>query len=95
MAAYNYDQFIEETLENILNKTFDDFQLMVVDDGSTKIPPQSLKIYQKKDHRIILLQKENGGIISALEYGLLHCSAPFLARHDANDLSDPTRFKNK
>lgn len=92
MAAYNCAPFIEETVRSILAQSYRSFRLIIADDGSTDETAAIVRRLAEGDDRILLMQKENGGIVSALEYGLGACTAPFIARHDADDLSDPERF---
>lgn len=92
MSAYNAGRFIESTIDSILAQTIRDFRLIIVDDGSTDDTPDILERLAAKDTRIVVLRQANGGIVSALNAGLALCVAPYLARHDADDLSDPNRF---
>ncbi|NHN88396.1 glycosyltransferase family 2 protein [Acetobacter conturbans] len=95
MTTYNGAQFLPQTLNSILNQTFKDFRLIIVDDGSTDNSPEILSDFCKKDSRIQVVRQENRGIVPALCNGLTLCEAPFLARHDADDISDPTRFERE
>ncbi|OUJ15722.1 glycosyltransferase family 2 protein [Acetobacter sp. DsW_063] len=92
MSAYNAGRFIKATIDSILAQSFRDFRLIVVDDGSTDDTPDILERLAAQDARIVVLTQPNGGIVSALNAGLALCAAPYLARHDADDLSDPNRF---
>ena len=67
MPTYNQDKYIKEAIDSILNQTFKDFELIIVNDGSTDDTENIIKTYN--DKRIIYLEKENGGTGSALNLG--------------------------
>jgi glycosyltransferase involved in cell wall biosynthesis len=67
MPAYNYDKFIQEAIDGILNQTYQNFELIIVDDGSTDSTWSILK--KQTDPRIKIIHKENGGCGSALNVG--------------------------
>jgi len=77
MPTYNDDHYIGEALDDILNQTYKDFELLIVDDGSTDNTSQILKQYAAKDSRIKVFRKENGGTGSALNYGFARATGEF------------------
>ena len=85
------DHFLRMAVESIINQTFEDWEFIIVDDGSTDNTQAVLKSY--RDARIrIIKQPANGGIVSALNRGLAECAAPLVARQDADDISTVTRL---
>lgn len=85
--------FLEKAVESILLQTLEDFELVVVDDGSTDGTPDFLERC-KKDKRVkVFALKKNAGIVHALNFGLKHCHAPLVARQDADDVSTVTRLE--
>lgn len=93
MAAYNANQFLAEALDDLLAQTFTDFELIVVDDGSTDGTLAMLDSYAAADARIIVLKNEiNLGLPTSLNLGIKHCRAALIARADADDRYPPDRL---
>jgi len=91
MPAYNAENYIGEAISSVLKQTFGDFELLIINDGSTD---STVKIIQSfKDQRIVLIQQENTGIATALNVGLKHSRAPYIARFDADDICYPERLR--
>lgn len=88
------ERFLRRAIESILDQTFQDWEMVVVDDGSTDKTPQVLEEYAKKDPRIRILRNEtNLKIVRALNKGMEACEAPLVARQDADDFSTVTRLQ--
>ncbi|MBR3148450.1 MAG: glycosyltransferase family 2 protein [Alphaproteobacteria bacterium] len=93
MPAYNSEKYIGEAIESILNQTFKDFELIIINDGSTDNTAKIVKEYAKKDKRINFVDnKKNQGLISVLNQGIDLCRGEYIARMDSDDISLPTRF---
>ena len=92
LPVYNGEQFVEEAVRSILDQSFTDFELVVVDDGSTDSTPQKLKTLADSDKRVRVLSQSNGGIVSALNTGLQASRGIYIARMDADDISMTDRF---
>ena len=95
MPAYNAGWSLRETLASIQAQTIRDIRIIVVDDGSTDDTAAVLSEFAAHDPRIHVITQKNGGIVAALNAGLAVCTAPLIARHDADDLSDPDRFERQ
>ncbi|RYD20647.1 MAG: glycosyltransferase [Lysobacteraceae bacterium] len=95
MSTYNAGRFLPETLASIQAQTIRDIRIIIVDDGSTDNSPELLAQAARQDPRIHVITQANGGIVAALNAGLAACTAPFIARHDADDLSNPDRFERQ
>lgn len=95
MSVYNCDRYILETLISIQNQTFTDYRLIIVDDGSIDRTGEIIRQVAETDNRIQYYRQNNAGIVAALNHGLQHCSAPFIARHDGDDISYPERFERE
>lgn len=93
LTVYNEERFLPRTLESIIHQTFKDFELIIVDDGSTDDSPRILSEYSALDKRIRLIRQENAGLTVSLNHGLALAEADVVARHDANDHSFPQRFE--
>lgn len=66
MANYNYAEFIGEAIESVMKQTYKNWELIICDDGSKDSSVEIIEKYQEKDSRIKLINKENGGMSSAL-----------------------------
>lgn len=85
MPVYNGKNYIKNTIDNVLNSKSYDFELILVDDGSTDNSINICKEYKNKDIRVKVFQKENGGIVSARNYGLENASGKYVAFVDQDD----------
>jgi glycosyltransferase involved in cell wall biosynthesis len=92
MSVYNVEKYIKETINTILEQSYEDFELIVVDDGSTD---KTLDIINSfNDARIKVYElKENKGVGYALNYGLEKCTGEYIAKVDGDDLYHKDRFK--
>lgn len=87
-------EYLCTAIESILNQTFEDFEFIIVNDGSTDDTQLVLEKYANQDSRIkIFKQFRNGGVVSALNAGLQQCSGQYIARQDADDYSTVTRLE--
>jgi hypothetical protein len=94
MPTYNGERFLRPAIESILNQTFRDFELIVVDDGSTDRTPRILA--ELKDNRLIVLTNDrNQGIAVATNRGLAAARGEYVALQDHDDISLPHRFKTQ
>jgi glycosyltransferase involved in cell wall biosynthesis len=83
IPVYNVEQYIGAAIESVLHQTYQDFEILVVDDGS---PDRSLEIVQTfVDPRIKLLRQANGGLASARNCGMRHASGEYIAFLDGDD----------
>jgi glycosyltransferase involved in cell wall biosynthesis len=88
IPLYNKENFIENTIQSVLSQTFEDFEIIIVNDGSTDKSEE--KILQFKDDRIRYLSKKNEGVSTARNYGIEKSSADFITFLDADDYWYPT-----
>ncbi len=88
--------FLVQAIESILTQTVESLELVIVDDGSTSEETRGiLKRYSEITRRIKLISTENLGLTKALNIGLKHCSAEFIARQDSDDWSAPQRLESQ
>jgi hypothetical protein len=92
LPVYNAAATLRETLDSILAQSDPDFELIVVDDGSTDASHAIIVNYAARDSRIRIIAQPNGGITRALIAGCAAAGGSYIARHDAGDLSDPRRL---
>ena len=93
MSVHNGRPFLSEAVHSILNQDFDDFEFIIIDDGSTDGSADDLARWAQSDSRIRLFHQENRGLPVALNRGLRESRAALIARMDADDISHPTRFR--
>lgn len=89
MPAYNAAKYIEQTIQGILDQTFDNFELIIVDDGSTDRTPAIVDRIADKDCRVKVIHKPNGGEGSARIAGFEACQGDWLVSVDADDIVLP------
>ena len=70
VPIYNTEQYIPKCIESLINQTYKNLEIILIDDGSTDNSFNICKKYQKEDERIKLFHKENGGVSSARNYGI-------------------------
>jgi glycosyltransferase involved in cell wall biosynthesis len=92
MGVHNGGATLAATIDSILAQTELDFELIVVDDGSTDETPRVLADSAARDPRVRVLTQQNQGLTRALIAGCAAARGALIARHDAGDLSDPQRL---
>lgn len=94
LPTYNREKMLPNALDSILNQTFPDFELIVINDGSTDNTQKILEEYAAKDKRIKIINHEkNKGIVWGLNEGLEQAKGEYIARMDDDDISYPKRFE--
>jgi glycosyltransferase involved in cell wall biosynthesis len=91
MPVHNGETYLRPAIESLLAQTFADFELIVIDDGSTDGSTAIARGYRDRRVRVERLEK-NGGLSAALNHGLQLVHAPLVARQDADDVSRPDRL---
>lgn len=95
LPCYNTAVTLNEALDSLTCQTLGDFEIIAVDDGSTDDTVQILRSRAAQEPRLRLLQQPHAGIIAALNVGLAHCTAPLVARMDADDRAHPERLEKQ
>lgn len=96
MPVYNAGEFLVESLESVLAQTFNNWELICVNDGSTDNTLQILEKYSSKDKRIRVYRlKDNAGVSRAANFALSKAKGEFLARMDADDVMLPKRLEKQ
>jgi len=86
MPAYNAALYISEAIESVINQTFRNWELIIVNDGSTDATKEIILGFEKKDRRIKCLFQENGKQGKARNLGIAHSIGKYIAFLDADDL---------
>lgn len=91
VPAYNVSHYVESTLFSLKSQSLTDFEALIVDDGSTDNTAEVVRKFCQQDSRFKLLQKTNGGLSSARNWGIRQVQADYIALLDADDIY----FKDK
>jgi GT2 family glycosyltransferase len=96
MAAHDAAAFVDQALDDLLAQSFADFELVLVEDGSTDGTREILRARAARDPRIVLIENPaNMGLPASLNRGLARCRAPIVARADADDRYPPHRLERQ
>ena len=89
VAAYNVERYLSAALESVLAQTYRNLEILAVDDGSTDKTPDICDAYARKDSRIRVIHKENGGLSDARNAALQIASGDYIAYLDGDDRMQP------
>lgn len=92
VSAYNVRSYIQDALVSLEQQSFQEFEVLIVNDGSTDGTAEVVKSFCQRDSRFKLLQKQNGGISSARNYGIHHARASYIALLDGDDTYKPDKL---
>lgn len=93
IPAYNIEDYIGRCLDSIISQTYKNLEIIVVDDGSRDHTGEILDNYAKKDRRIKVIHKENGGVSSARNKGIEAAEGDYIGFIDGDDLIEPEMYK--
>ncbi len=85
VPVYNVELYIDECVQSILSQTYKDFELILVDDGSTDNSGRICDDYKKKDNRILVIHKANGGLSCARNAGTAIANGDYITYIDSDD----------
>lgn len=88
VPVYNVEQFLDKCVRSILEQTYTNFELILVDDGSTDSSGQMCDQYEKEDCRITVIHKKNGGLVSARKAGASVAKGDYAVCVDSDDWID-------
>ncbi len=89
VPIYNMAHLMRRCIDSLLSQTFEDFELLLIDDGSTDGSPAICDEYEKKDSRIRVFHKQNGGLSDARNFGLSHAIGKYTIFADPDDWVSP------
>ena len=95
MPAFNAEKYIKQAIDSILAQTFQNFELIIVDDGSTDNTAEIVNHGQIWRIPMYYHITNHQGIVEALNHGLKTSNGEYIARHDADDWSHPERFERQ
>lgn len=94
VPIYNVEHYLKECLDSILNQKYEDFELILVNDGSTDNSAKICDDYAKYDARIVVIHKENGGLVSARKAGLKVAHGKYIGYVDSDDWIEADMYQS-
>jgi glycosyltransferase involved in cell wall biosynthesis len=96
ISIYNGEPYIKKSLKSILEQSYKNIEVLIIDDGSTDQTFKICKSYQDKDSRIKLFRNEtNAGLTKSLNILLENTTTKYIARHDIDDISNKDRIEKQ
>lgn len=95
IPAYNTGQYLYECIASIMRQTYRNFEVLIIDDGSTDDTGKNINEFGKKDNRIIPLHQENKGVSAARNYGLRVAKGEYITFLDSDDYVDQEWLKKR
>uniref|UniRef100_UPI004057A8A6 glycosyltransferase family 2 protein n=1 Tax=Agathobacter sp. TaxID=2021311 RepID=UPI004057A8A6 len=89
VPVYNIANYIEKCIESIINQTYRNIEIILIDDGSTDNSGEICSCYAKKDSRIIVIHQKNGGLVNARKAGLNAATGEYVIFVDGDDYIEP------
>lgn len=93
IPVYNVKVYLDNCISSVCNQTYENIEIIVVDDGSTDGSSQICDYWGMQDNRIKVIHKENGGLSSARNEGLKHATGKYISFVDGDDSVDNTLFE--
>ena len=93
IPVYNVENYIEKCLDSAVNQTLEDIEIIIVNDGSKDSSKQKIEKYLKKYQSIKYLEKENGGLSDARNYGMSYATGEYVAFLDSDDYVENTMYE--
>jgi glycosyltransferase involved in cell wall biosynthesis len=94
VPIYNIEKYLSRCIDSVLSQSFSDFELILVDDGSPDNCPAICDEYAKKDSRIKVIHKENGGLVSARQAGIVEAIGDYVFHLDGDDAICPDALES-
>lgn len=85
IPVYNVSQYLDKCVRSVLSQTFTDFEVILVDDGSTDDSPAMCDAFAQQDDRVRVIHKPNGGLVSARNSGIMSAKGDYICYVDGDD----------
>ena len=95
MPVYNAEKYLKEAIDSILIQTEANFELIIINDGSTDTSLSIIEEYENLDSRVKVIDQKNKGLVYSLNLGITEAKGKYIARMDADDISLENRFKEQ
>lgn len=93
IPVYNVEKYLNKCVDSVLNQTFTDFEVILVDDGSPDNCPAICDSYAEKDKRVRVIHKQNGGLICARKSGLEAARGDYIGFVDSDDWIEENMYE--
>lgn len=93
VPVYNVENYLRKCLDSLINQTLEDIEIIVVNDGSTDNSGKIINEFLKKSNKIKLVEKQNGGLSDARNYGMKYATGEYIAFLDSDDYVDKTAYE--
>ena len=94
VPIYNVEDYLPRCIESICQQTYKNLEIILVNDGSTDNSSNICNLYAQKDDRILVIHKQNGGLVTARKEGLRVSSGDFVGFVDGDDYIEPDMYDN-
>lgn len=94
VPIYNAKAYLPQCIDSLIHQTFTDLEILLVNDGSTDGCAAVCEEYRQKDPRVVVLHRENGGLVSARKEGLKAAKGEYIAYVDADDWIEPDMYRS-
>lgn len=95
IPAHNAQKHLQEAVDSVLNQTHRDFELILIDDGSTDATLTIMREYEERDQRVRVISHPNWGIPRSLNHAIEQARNEWIARMDADDIMHPERLERQ
>jgi len=96
MPVYNGEKYLSEAIESVLGQTYRNFELIIINDHSTDRTAEIIKSFSDVDARVRGIDNPGpGGLVNALNFGIVQTKASWIARFDADDVCHPERLASQ
>ncbi|MEO0458281.1 MAG: glycosyltransferase family 2 protein [Cyanobacteria bacterium P01_A01_bin.114] len=95
MSVYNGEAHIDKAIPSILSQTYEAFEFIIIDDGSTDRTGERLQAIAKQDVRVKIHSPGRLGLVKALNYGIEQAQGKYIVRQDIDDISLPNRLSSQ
>ena len=92
IPVYNVEKYLATCLDSVINQTYKNLEILLIDDGSTDSSGLICEQYSKKDTRIKTIHKKNGGLSDARNVGISYASGDYISFIDSDDFIDINTF---
>lgn len=93
VPIYNVSLYLEQCIQSICSQTYQDLEIILVDDGSTDNCPEICEAYRQKDPRIRVIHQPNSGLVSARQAGIQAATGEFVGYVDGDDWTEPDMYE--